>query len=260
MSDRRLWVKVDRGYLDNPKMIDVLDASSTAPLMHLASILYSAQHLTDGHIAPGVARRKVGGTKDDERLLIDSGLWHEPGHDCGRCPQPTAGKVYIHDYLEHNQTAEKVEEVSAKRSRAAQKRWKSPDDATSMQSASKLHSKTVQLAMQRREEERRGDSSVPADAERGHHPDEFDAWYSGYPKKVAKGAAKKAFDSARAKVSVDVLTKGRDAYAKAVKDTDKKFIKNPATWLNAECWADEHETHNKEVSQWDLAKMWNTQK
>lgn len=248
MSDRRLWVKIDRGYLDNPKMLDVLDASSTAPLMHLASILYSAQHLTDGHINPSVARRKVGGTKEDERTLIEAGMWHEAGHGCDRCPQPAEGKVYVHDYLEHNQTARQAESVSQKRSEAAQKRWNSSRD---MQSASNLHSNAYANQMQRREEKRREDETIAAD---------FDAWYSGYPKKVAKGAAKKAFETARKKVDLDTLTKGRDAYVKAVKDADKKFIKNPATWLNGECWDDEHETRKEEVSQWDLMQKWNTQK
>ena len=93
IKDQRGWAPVDTGYLDNPKMLDVLDASGTATLMHLASILYCAQHLTDGHISPGVARRKVGATKDDDRLLIDAGLWHETGHDCPVCPDPEPGKV-----------------------------------------------------------------------------------------------------------------------------------------------------------------------
>ena len=93
IKDQRGWAPVDTGYLDNPKMLDVLDASGTATLMHLASILYCAQHLTDGHISPGVARRKVGATKDDDRLLIDAGLWHEAGHDCDECPQPEPNKV-----------------------------------------------------------------------------------------------------------------------------------------------------------------------
>ena len=167
IKDQRGWAPVDTGYLDNPKMLDVLDASGTATLMHLASILYCAQHFTDGHISPGVARRKVGATKDDDRLLIDAGLWHETGHDCPVCPDPEPGKVYVHNFLEHNRTAAQAKRVSARRSEAAKARWakaKAPD-ASSMQSALQ---DAVQPAMQNgdvcnaeRERERKRDSSAP---------------------------------------------------------------------------------------------------
>ena len=168
IKDQRGWAPVDTGYLDNPKMLDVLDASGTATLMHLASILYCAQHFTDGHISPGVARRKVGASRDDDRLLIDAGLWHETGHDCPDCPDPEPGKVYVHNFLEHNRTAAQAKRVSERRSEAAKARWakaKAPD-ASSMQSAVQG---AVQPAMQNgdvcnaeRERERKRDT-IPAD-------------------------------------------------------------------------------------------------
>lgn len=136
MADKRAWAKVDLGYLTNPKMSDVLDASSTATLMHLASILHSAQHLTDGHVSPKAMQRAVGGSDVDADALIAAGLWHGPGHDCGDCPQPEPGKVYVHDYLEHNRSADETEKVSRARSEAARSRW----DADQMQNASTLHS------------------------------------------------------------------------------------------------------------------------
>ena len=147
IKDQRGWAPVDTGYLDNPKMLDVLDASGTATLMHLASILYCAQHFTDGHISPGVARRKVGATKEDDRLLIDAGLWHEAGHDCDECPQPEPNKVYVHDFLQHNRTAAQAKRVSARRSEAAKARWAKAKtaDAPPMQSALQ---DAVQPAMQ----------------------------------------------------------------------------------------------------------------
>ena len=170
IKDQRGWAPVDTGYLDNPKMLDVLDASGTATLMHLASILYCAQHFTDGHISPGVARRKVGATKDDDRLLIDAGLWHETGHDCPVCPDPEPGKVYVHNFLEHNRTAAQAKRVSERRSEAAKARWakaKAPD-APSMQSAVQ---DAMQPAMQNgdvcnaeREKERKRDTTPADDA------------------------------------------------------------------------------------------------
>ena len=170
IKDQRGWAPVDTGYLDNPKMLDVLDASGTATLMHLASILYCAQHFTDGHISPGVARRKVGASRDDDRLLIDAGLWHETGHDCPVCPDPEPGKVYVHNFLEHNRTAAQAKRVSERRSEAAKARWakaKAPD-APSMQS---VVQDAMQPAMQNgdvcnaeREKERKRDTTPADDA------------------------------------------------------------------------------------------------
>lgn len=122
-TDSRLWAKIDLGYLTNPKMADVLDASSNAVLMHLASITHSAQHLTDGHVSPKAMQRVVGGDASDTQILVDAGLWHEPGHDCDECPQPEPGKVYVHNYLNHNVSSEKVNKKSKQASKAARARW-----------------------------------------------------------------------------------------------------------------------------------------
>lgn len=168
IKDQRGWAPVDTGYLDNPKMLDILDTSGTAALMHLASVLYCAQHFTDGHISPGVARRKVGGSKDDDRLLIDAGMWHEPGHDCPTCPQPEPRKVYVHDFLQHNRTAAKAKEASERASRAAKERWErqraeqnTPADATRMPDALRPAMPGDDLSNAEREKERKRDSSAP---------------------------------------------------------------------------------------------------
>ena len=59
MADARLWARIDVGYFDNAKISDALDASSNAVTMHLASILHSAQHLTDGHVSPRSMSRRA---------------------------------------------------------------------------------------------------------------------------------------------------------------------------------------------------------
>lgn len=247
IKDQRGWAPVDIGYLDNPKMLDVLDASSTATLMHLASILYCAQHLTDGHLSPGIARRKVGASRDDDRLLIDAGLWHEPGHGCDACPDPEPGKVYIHNFLEHNRTAAKTKRVSERRSEAAKARWaREKGDATVMQSALQ---DAQQSAMQNgdvcnaeRERERKRDSPAPKRVETP--PEGFDAWWSQWPKKVAKAAALKAYKTALKKT--DALTLGQAAAAfitaEQRKGTAIEYIPNAASWLNQERWEDDTST------------------
>jgi hypothetical protein len=76
-------------------------------------------------------------------------------------------------------------------------------------------------------------------ATRGGKLDGFADWYAAYPRKEARGAATKAYAAARRKVGADVLLAGALVYADRRSGEDRKFTKLPATWLNAECWADE---------------------
>ena len=77
--------------------------------------------------------------------------------------------------------------------------------------------------------------------------DEFDLWYygegedKGYPRKKARGDAKRAFAQARKVASLNELIEGRKRYAEAERDTEAKFTRLPATWLRGEGWADETE-------------------
>ena len=64
----------------------------------------------------------------------------------------------------------------------------------------------------------------------------FDDWYSRYPNKVGKPAAKTAYSKALKKVSPEVLTEGLSRY---LAKTDDRQWCNPATWLNQERWTDE---------------------
>jgi biotin operon repressor len=72
--------------------------------------------------------------------------------------------------------------------------------------------------------------------ERIYSDSEFDSFWSFYPKKVDKGAALRAFIRAIKKQDADTIIERAKAYAEDANLPDKQFIKNPATWLNAEAW------------------------
>jgi biotin operon repressor len=72
--------------------------------------------------------------------------------------------------------------------------------------------------------------------ERIYSDSEFDSFWSYYPKKVDKGAALRAFKRAVKKQDADSVIAGAKAYAEDPNLPEKQFIKNPATWLNAEAW------------------------
>jgi len=72
--------------------------------------------------------------------------------------------------------------------------------------------------------------------ERAEDP-EFDLWYAGYPHKVCRGAAERAWPQARQLASLDELRTGLERY-KHDKPPDRQWC-NPASWLNGKRWLDE---------------------
>ena len=73
----------------------------------------------------------------------------------------------------------------------------------------------------------------------------FDEFYSEYPRKVGKGAARKAWAKAIKKADVHYIISSASLYAKSTLGKDKEFIPHPATWLNGERWEDEIKDNNK---------------
>jgi len=84
---------------------------------------------------------------------------------------------------------------------------------------------------------------------------EFDSFWESYPKKVDKGAALRAFRRAIKNLDPAVVIAGAKAYAEDPNLPEKQFIKNPATWLNAESWANgplpkRKTTDSKALEEW----------
>ena len=91
--------------------------------------------------------------------------------------------------------------------------------------------------------------------ERIYSDSEFDSFWESYPKKVDKGAALRAFRRAIKNQDPTVVIAGARAYAEDPNLPEKQFIKNPATWLNAEAWANgplpkRKATDSKALEEW----------
>lgn len=67
----------------------------------------------------------------------------------------------------------------------------------------------------------------------------FDEFWKEYPKKSDKKPALRAFKSALKRAKFEEILASAIAYAKAVDGIEPRFIKNPATWLNADAWENE---------------------
>jgi len=110
--------------------------------------------------------------------------------------------------------------------------------------ASTMLAPCLQLA--RPETEREGERETK---KKVFSDDKFDAFWIAYPKKVAKEDAISAWK----KIKIDDLIFAK--MLKAIKDqklseTEKKFIPNPATWLNKKRWEDEVTTTQKPLMGW----------
>lgn len=67
----------------------------------------------------------------------------------------------------------------------------------------------------------------------------FDLFYKAYPRKTAKGAARKVWATAVKKAGgAQKIIDGAARYA-ADPNRDPSYTKYPASWLSAECWDDE---------------------
>lgn len=66
----------------------------------------------------------------------------------------------------------------------------------------------------------------------------FAEFWEIYPKREAKAAAQKAWTKATRRADPATIIAAAAAY-RDLPDRDPRFTKNPATWLNADCWLDE---------------------
>lgn len=92
------WVKIDTSYLRNPKITAV---SSQATMLHLASILWTADQLTDGVIPARTlpelalaARIKTPAAVRCAAELEQAGLW-----------EPNGDGWHLHDFAKMNRQA-----------------------------------------------------------------------------------------------------------------------------------------------------------
>jgi uncharacterized protein YdaU (DUF1376 family) len=86
-------------------------------------------------------------------------------------------------------------------------------------------------------------SSLRSDVTRARRasPPGFDEFWMQYPNKIGKGAALKAYTSARSRADQQTIMVGLAKYA--AKADDRPWC-NPATWLNQDRWLDDPAKHS----------------
>lgn len=94
---------------------------------YVTALCHAGRTESDGVFPVARVLRLAGvsqGVADD---LAEVGLWHLPGHDCPRCPQPPSGCAYVHDYLRHQRSADAARRAREAGRKAAATRWSHAD-------------------------------------------------------------------------------------------------------------------------------------
>lgn len=75
------------------------------------------------------------------------------------------------------------------------------------------------------------------DTKKAEIEEQFESFWSDYPRRIAKANAKKSFERALKKATFDEIMRG--VFRSEALKNDPKYIPHPATWLNQERWTDE---------------------
>lgn len=234
MADKRPFAKIDTGYILNPKWFQVeqylrsamanampialANALRTAREAHLASILYCAQNMTDGVFPVRTIKALTVVTTDEEEAaitaLFEVGLWiNHPG-----------GMAEVRDYLEHQTAATLAGKRSAAGKAGANARWQKDGKSHAV-----ANGKTN--ANRNAEEKRREEKLILED---------FEIFYSTFPRKAKKPDALKAYKAAiKDGHDPKIILAGAKRVANDPNLPEKQFIPYPASWLRATGWLDD---------------------
>jgi hypothetical protein len=219
MADDRTYIKLHDGFDEHPKVAGLSDKAFRT---YIEALCYCARNLTDGRISFAVARKlappRVWAVLTAVRLV--------DAHD---------DHYSLHDYLEHQRSAEQVRQLKEARREAGKRggNAKASALASARGVASDLPKQTASKAVPDTEAEKEELLRSSSDDD---EPDLFAEFYDAYPRKEAKRKAEQAYRSALKRANHDVIMAGLGRFQFSA---DKKFIPLPASWLNADRWADE---------------------
>jgi hypothetical protein len=250
------WFKVDDTFYRSRKVRRL--GKDRVPCVGLWTLCgdWSADNLTDGFVPWEI----VEDWDEDRRWavrLIQAALWFETEHDGEH-------GVQFHDWADWQPTRDQV--VQRRKADAERRaRWRdakrhaSPDAVTeaaspvSSRSESRSESREVSRRDTRREsrpgsvlpDPTRPDPSLktPSLAPLADGDDPFEAFWQAYPRRVERRAAEKAWRAAlKRKTTPEQIITAARAYADRTRDTEPRFVKHPASWLNAGAYDDERPT------------------
>lgn len=239
-KDTRTYVRIHDGMPDHPKV----DGLSDAAFRLLVTMwCWCSRHLTDG-VVPSATWMKRGREKVRAELIA-----------AGLVDLRDDGSVFMHDYTDHQRTAEEVRQLQQARREAGRKGGlaKANGLASAIANAKQNGSKPVAETETYTDIE----PPTPLDAKRGARAYGYDAdskfgeFWHAYPIKKGKPNAFKAWQAALARgADPDVIIKAAQRY-RDDPQRNPQMSKYPQGWLSDERYNDQPELPVSAGGWWD---------
>ena len=216
MSGDRLFFKLHNGFPEHPKAFELSDKAFR---QLIEAWCYCSRNLNDGQLTKAQFLKLFSAKSQKELTTVGFVKANDRGYE-------------MHDYLEHQQSAEQVETRRTARAMAGSKGGKAKANglASAKQMPEQMPSKLVA-------DTDTDTDTTEAKASVSHRADEFMDWYLEYPRKASRAVAEKAYAKARKTATAEQLLEGVKRYA-SDPNREQEFTKLPATWLNGGCWDD----------------------
>lgn len=216
MSSDRLFFKLHNGFPEHPKAFELSDRAFR---QLIEAWCYCSRNLNDGQLTTAQFLKLFSAKSRKELTTVGFVKASSFGYE-------------MHDYLEHQQSAEEVETRRNKRIMAGSKGGKAK--ANGLASAKQMPEQTPSKPVADTDTDT---DTREAKASLSKTTEEFMDWYLEYPRKASRAVAEKAYAKARKTATAEQLLEGVRRYA-ADPNREQEFTKLPATWLNGGCWDD----------------------
>jgi hypothetical protein len=208
------WVKIDDSFPDHPKIKGLKDDEFR---LYMTALCYSSRYLTDGVIPLNIIRTFIESRSKSSRIsaLVDANLWEIVDEN-----------IVILSYSEYQFTKERIEtERKLAADRMAKSRGLRRTNTVTKSEVHPPHTHPIPIPIPN------------IDIHTNPSDSDFNLFWSIYPRREAKGAARTAFLKACKKVSVETIIEGAKRFAQDPNRQDE-FTAHASTWLNQERWSD----------------------
>lgn len=226
------WIESHQTLREHPKLhrlARLLDVPRTSAAGHLHFLWWWAlDHAESGTIShfDALDIALAAGWEGDPDVFMDALVDCGPGGKPGFVERTESG-IYLHDWNDY--AGKLIDRRVRDRERKKAQRESSVARPTDVPRTSK-----GVPGVQNRTETNQKTRPAKLDPD----PAEFVEFWSVYPRREAKGQARKAWATAVRKVDPATILAGAKRY-RDLPGREAAFTKLPATWLNGECWGDE---------------------
>lgn len=245
-KDSRTYVRIHDGMPDHPKV----DGLSDAAFRLLVTVwCWCSRHLTDGHV-PAATWQKRGKEKVRDELIA-----------AGLVDLRDDGSVYMHDYTDHQRTAEEVSRIREARREAGSKGGKAKAKSLAIATANPQQNGSKSVPETETDTEVLTNVSTlplpepPKTGRQRSYAYDSDAkfleFWNVYPVKSGKPNAFKAWQQAIARnADPDMVIAAAQRY-RDDPSRNPQMTKYPQGWLNDERYNDQPETRASAGGWWD---------